>query len=100
MSEVKAPNWKELPIGGLMIEAGSAKAYETGDWRTLRPVVDKEKCTNCLSCWIYCPDSSVFVEDGKMAGFDYQHCKGCGICASVCPPKASAIEMKHESDFR
>jgi Pyruvate/2-oxoacid:ferredoxin oxidoreductase delta subunit len=28
---------------------------DTGTWRTKRPVVDKEKCTYCGLCAIYCP---------------------------------------------
>jgi len=51
-----------------------------------------------MICWIYCPDSSILVEDGKMIGFDYKHCKGCGICAAECPTKA--IEMRDENEFR
>ena len=83
--------WKEIPIGGVITEAGNAIKYLTGDWRTFKPVRDEEKCTDCLICWVYCPDSSVLVEDGKIRGVDYDHCKGCGICAEVCPPKC--IEM-------
>jgi pyruvate ferredoxin oxidoreductase delta subunit len=86
--------WKEIPIGGLIEEAGSAEQYETGDWRTYRPKLDKEKCIDCMRCWIHCPDSSIQVKDGKMIGFDYRHCKGCGICAWICP--ADAIEMEQE----
>ncbi|MEW6096340.1 MAG: 4Fe-4S binding protein [bacterium] len=92
--------WQDLPIGGLILQGGTATKYITGDWRSLRPVWDKEKCISCLNCWIYCPDSSILVENEKMVGIDYEHCKGCGICASECPPKVSAIKMVNEAEFR
>ena len=95
MSE-KLKGWKELPIGGIILEAGNSHEYETGSWRSLRPIHEKEKCTNCLLCWVYCPDSSIVVKEGKFDHFDYDHCKGCGICAHECPPKASAIKMVDE----
>ena len=98
MAEPK--RWKDLPRAGLITKAGSSEEFETGDWRVERPVFDKEKCINCMICWIYCPDSAIIVEDGKVVGIDMRYCKGCGICARECPPKASAIEMKPESEFR
>jgi pyruvate ferredoxin oxidoreductase delta subunit len=90
--------WQEIPIGGLILEAGNAEKYLTGDWRSERPIVDLEKCKQCLTCWIVCPDSAVVVKDEKMTGYDYDHCKGCGICAHECPAKC--ITMKPEADFR
>jgi len=33
-----------------------------------------------------------------MKDFHYDHCKGCGICANVCP--FSAIEMIEESKYK
>ncbi len=84
----------ELAIGAMITEPGSAKKYETGSWRSRRPTVDKEKCIDCLFCWIYCPDNSIIVVNEKMEGFKLSHCKGCGICSSVCPQKA--ITMKEE----
>ncbi len=88
----KKKGWKEIPIAGIIDKGGTAREYKTGSWRTFKPVVDKPKCINCLQCWIYCPDSSVLVKDGKMEGFDYDYCKGCGICASICPVKCIKME--------
>ena len=98
MSE-KLLTWKEMPIGGMIVEAGNSDEYLTGAWRTYRPVHVEDRCIHCLRCWILCPDSAILVKDGKMVGFDYDHCKGCGICARECPPKCHAIEMKLESEF-
>lgn len=94
MSENQLKSWKEIPIGSKIIEPGNAIKYNTGTWRTFKPVRDISKCSNCLLCWIYCPDSSIKVADGKILGFDYDHCKGCGICAEICPRKC--IEMQKE----
>ena len=96
----KAPGYKDIPIGGLIIEAGNAEKYETGSWRSFRPVRDDEKCIHCLICWIFCPDSAIIVESGKVVGLDLDHCKGCGICARECPKKVQAITMVKESEFR
>ncbi len=84
--------WKETNIAGMVFEPGCAAEYNTGTWRTERPVHDMAKCTHCLICWVYCPDSAIIVKDGKWVGFDYYHCKGCGICANVCPVKVEAHE--------
>ncbi|MBI5787411.1 MAG: 4Fe-4S binding protein [Candidatus Schekmanbacteria bacterium] len=92
----KPKGWKQLPIGGLIIEAGNAEKYVTGGWRSFYPVHDQEKCSNCLQCWIFCPDSAIKVKDGKIREIDMKHCKGCGICAKECPPKIKAITMVEE----
>lgn len=84
--------------GAVIPEAGNARYYRTGGWRTDRPVRDAEKCTQCLFCYFFCPDSSILIEDRKVVGFDYDHCKGCGICANQCP--ADCIEMLPETEFR
>ena len=66
----KGTGWRDIPRGGLIIEAGNSVDYKTGGWRAFRPVRDVEKCTNCLLCWVFCPDSSILVQDEKMIGFD------------------------------
>ena len=84
--------------GAVIPEAGNAAYYQTGGWRTDRPVRDDEKCTQCLFCFFFCPDASVLLEEGKVADFDLDHCKGCGICAVECP--VDAITMTSESELR
>ena len=85
-------------MGGSITEAGNSDKYETGSWRTYKPILDEDKCIHCHICWIYCPDSSVIIKDEKMIGFDMDHCKGCAICAEVCPKKVKAITMVLENE--
>ena len=92
-TEKEKAGWKNLPEGDVL-EAGTAKEFKTGDWRTEKPVWDIAKCKQCMLCWVSCPDSSILVSDGKMTGIDYDHCKGCGICAKECPFKAIVMEIE------
>jgi pyruvate ferredoxin oxidoreductase delta subunit len=89
-------NWRDLPAGAVIAGGANSAAFETGDWRTLKPVHLPERCIHCLLCWVFCPDMAVIVEDGRVVGFDYKHCKGCGICAKECPSKVNAIDMVPE----
>ena len=92
----KMLSWQEVPPGSIIPEPGNAVEYETGSWRTYRPIFHEDRCTQCLLCWIYCPDSAVEIVEGKVVGFNLVHCKGCGICANECPPKCNAINMELE----
>jgi 2-oxoacid:acceptor oxidoreductase delta subunit (pyruvate/2-ketoisovalerate family) len=49
-----------------------------------------------MLCWLYCPDSAIRAAGGRVVDIDYDHCKGCGVCAAVCPPRANAIRMVPE----
>ncbi len=47
-------------------------------------------CLRCDNCWTLCPDSAVLktdtaTADGNYYLFDYDYCKGCGLCAVECP---------------
>ena len=75
--KVVAPDvsWKDITAGGTITDAGNAELFNTGDWRSMKPI------------WI--KDTAILVDkDGKRMDFNYDHCKGCGICAKVCPFKA------------
>jgi len=89
----------ELPFGGVIDEGGTSTHRKTGDWSTIKPV-RSDKCINCFMCWSMCPDTAIPVIDGKVTGFDYEHCKGCGVCADVCPDKVKAITMMEESEIK
>jgi pyruvate ferredoxin oxidoreductase delta subunit len=81
---------------------GIGEAGTTGEWRNSFPVIDQEKCVmtkrnkpTCFLCWLYCPDAVV----GKTmpVSIDLGYCKGCGICAQICPTQAIAMVNEGES---
>jgi 2-oxoacid:acceptor oxidoreductase delta subunit (pyruvate/2-ketoisovalerate family) len=84
---------KKIPVS-VVARPGSSRANKTGSWRTNVPVCDKEKCTACTLCVLYCPEGVIKVDKKNKYVVDLDYCKGCGICAVVCPVKA--IEMKPE----
>ena len=90
--------WRKHPLGAIIPEGGNAHYFSTGSWRSLRPVRSEEKCSQCLLCFIYCPDTSIITRDEKVVAFDYKHCKGCGICAEICP--RAAIDMIKETEAK
>ena len=80
---------------------GIGEAGKTGEWRTVFPVINQDKCVvskrnkpSCFLCWLYCPDAVVSKTIPVI--IDLQYCKGCGICAQVCP--SEAITMVNEAD--
>jgi len=91
--EEEKAGWTSLPIGAVLVTPGTAEHNKTGTWRLERPILDPKKCTNCLICWIYCPDAAI-LRGPKTVEFNYDYCKGCGICANECPLKA--ISMAEE----
>jgi len=91
------PTTEELvPLAVVVSEGGIEKvtnqgnsfARHTGNWRTFKPTIDYAKCTDCMICYAYCPESAMSVgEDGRVR-IDYDNCKGCMICMTECPLKA------------
>jgi len=97
----QAPAWVDLPFEEARISAPvihaalTSEAVPTGLWRTLRPVIDYDRCNRCWwVCSAFCPDGAIQVEDATPR-IDYDHCKGCLVCVAQCPPHA--IETRPES---
>ena len=88
INEIK---WRELEVGCDVIEPGSAAEYHTGSWRSARPVTDGGKCIHCAICWMHCPDAAIYQATDGCYGQNLNYCKGCGICAQVCPVGAIAM---------
>ena len=88
--------WRDMEVGNIVTEAGNAGLRRTGDWRSERPVMDKERCNKCGLCWLYCPDAAMkLLEDGYYEP-DLFYCKGCGICAKVCAREAITMIEEEE----
>lgn len=49
-------------------------------------------CFECDNCYGVCPDNAVIkLGPGKRFEFNYDYCKGCGMCATECPCGAIAM---------
>ncbi len=93
-NDYQQPDWVDLPFDDARISApdihAAANSVEvrTGLWRTLRPVIDYERCNKCWwVCSTFCPDGAIAVNEGQPV-IDYDHCKGCMVCVAQCPPHA------------
>jgi pyruvate ferredoxin oxidoreductase delta subunit len=111
------PNWTEMregiaipgiPLGAQMkdpitgAEGGWQPARNTvfKKWatRTMRPVIDFEKCIKCTLCWLQCPDSCFDVTPDGLYDANLEACCGCGVCEAVCPVP-TCVTMVNEAQF-
>lgn len=80
---------KNLPLVPTA-QAGSMAHSPAGlSWREEYPVVS-DACNLCLECTLFCPEGAL-VQDRQKASVNLQLCKGCGICATECKPKAISM---------
>ena len=106
------PKWWEMregvtipaiPIGKPM-EGGKGYVPERNPYfkkfttRTMRPVIDFDKCVKCTLCWIQCPDSCFDVTPDGLYDANMESCCGCGVCEAVCPAK-DCVTMVREDAF-
>ena len=88
--------WKDLNIGSIVTEPGSASQYETGGWRSQKPVLDIDLCNKCGLCYIFCPEGCIEQDTDGYFIANLYYCKGCGICAVECPKKAIVMAEEEE----
>jgi pyruvate ferredoxin oxidoreductase delta subunit len=66
--------------------------------RTMRPVVDFDKCIKCTLCWLACPDTCFDVTPEGLYDANLKACCGCGVCEAVCP-EPNCVTMVNETSF-
>jgi len=75
-------------FGPIYAKPGTSKKNLTGSWRTgLKPKFLQQNCIACKMCLIICPESCVTGEEKNTFQSNLDYCKGCGLCAEICPKK-------------
>ncbi|MFH0935564.1 MAG: 4Fe-4S dicluster-binding protein [Candidatus Omnitrophota bacterium] len=83
-------------FGPLIVKPQKSKGDNTGAWRIQsRPKFLQKDCIACRMCLLVCPEHCISGKEKNTYQTDYNYCKGCGLCARICP-KAD-IEMIEES---
>lgn len=88
--------WKDLEIGFIVTKPGNASQYQTGDWRSQKPIFNTDRCIKCGICCLFCPDGCIEQNDDGYFEANLFYCKGCGICAREC--WTEAITMVEEEE--
>ena len=83
------PVEEDLPPAPLATR--SSESLRTSTWRTIRPVIDRTRCTRCEVCWKFCPDVAIAIDADGWPSIRLDFCKGCGVCAEECRPRAIAM---------
>ena len=96
---INVPEHRAVPFGAITpAPVRQQELFITSNWRIVRPVIDHEKCTRCLTCYIACPDACwSFNEKEEKMEWNWKYCKGCQICINECP--ADALKAVPELDF-
>jgi len=79
---------KAQPVGKKVGEKGFVPArnpvFKKYTTRTLRPITNYEKCTQCTLCWLHCPEGAYNITPDGYYECDYYACCGCAKCEESC----------------
>jgi Pyruvate/2-oxoacid:ferredoxin oxidoreductase delta subunit len=69
---------------------GETGAVRHGDWKPWFPVIDYDRCTNCMQCLSFCLFGVYGVDAaGRLQAQNQDSCKtNCPACSRVCPEAA------------
>ena len=75
-----------------------SSAFKHGDWKPWFPVIDYDRCTNCMQCLSFCLFGVYGVDDGDSIQVqNNDQCKtNCPACSRVCP-EAAIMFPKYKS---
>jgi pyruvate ferredoxin oxidoreductase delta subunit len=81
---------------GVVVQPGTTRDQKKTGWRIYRPRFLQENCIGDRACELCCPDGAVYRIEKRKYDVDLDACKGCGICAEMCP--VEDIVMEHEEE--
>jgi pyruvate ferredoxin oxidoreductase delta subunit len=84
---MKMKSWQEMEKG-VVNRLGGNNLKERNGYASklyMKPLFAPTTCTQCLICWIFCPENAIILENNSVKEINYSLCKGCGICANECP---------------
>jgi len=85
-------------FGPLVVKPYRSKGDKTGSWRIkLKPKFLQKDCIACKVCVLICPESCIQGKDKNTYIANYDYCKGCGLCAQVCP-KADIVMVEEGAE--
>ena len=90
---IRPQHINDYPVGP-SFDAGFLTSVNSG-WRTEKPIANENTCIGCWQCYLCCPDGVIF-KSGKVIDIDYDFCKGCGICARICPKQAIVMTKEEK----
>ena len=79
-------------------ERRQSNSARHGDWKPWFPVIDYDRCTNCMQCLSFCLFGVYGVDTrGKIQAQSHDNCKtNCPACSRVCP-EAAIMFPKYKS---